>query len=263
MKQNYNSKQLLTLIGVPCMMLLFQPLSAQQKTAYPEPAPMKPEMTEFWTPQPPVVTPATQNIAGAPSDALVLLGADDDLNAWQHENGNPVKWQIQDGVMTVTPRTGAIRTKSDFGDCQLHLEWSAPVKVEGTSQGRGNSGVFLQGLYEVQILDNYENETYANGQAGSIYKQYAPLANPIRKPGEWNTYDIIYTAPTFFEDGKLRSHGRMTVLFNGVLVQNNAMILGTTEYIGQPRIQKHDKGPIILQDHGNEVRFRNIWIREL
>lgn len=157
--------------------------------------------------------------------------------------------------MTVKPHSGSIRTKKDFGDFQLHLEWSAPTEIVGESQGRGNSGVFMQGMYEVQILDNYQNETYANGQAGSIYKQTPPLVNACQKPGKWNTYDIIYTAPRFKEDGSLQSHGRITVLHNGVLVQNNTMILGTTEFIGFPRIVAHGKGPIILQDHLNPGAF--------
>ena len=175
----------------------------------------------------------------------------------------PVGWQFKNRFITVKPHSGSIRTKTDFGDFQLHLEWSAPTEIVGESQGRGNSGVFMQGMYEVQILDNYQNETYANGQAGSIYKQTPPLVNACQKPGKWNTYDIIYTAPRFKEDGSLQSHGRITVLHNGVLVQNNTMILGTTEFIGFPRIVAHGKGPIILQDHLNPVRFRNIWIREL
>ena len=206
---------------------------------------------------PPVVAP--------PSDAVVLLGLKDNaISEWVNcEEGKPVGWQIENGIMTVKPHSGSIRTKKDFGDFQLHLEWSAPTEIVGESQGRGNSGVFMQGMYEVQILDNYQNETYANGQAGSIYKQTPPLVNACQKPGKWNTYDIIYTAPRFKEDGSLQSHGRITVLHNGVLVQNNTMILGTTEFIGFPRIVAHSKGPIILQDHLNPVRFRNIWIREL
>ena len=195
----------------------------------------------------------------------VLLGLKDNaISEWVNcEEGKPVGWQIENGIMTVKPHSGSIRTKKDFGDFQLHLEWSAPTEIVGESQGRGNSGVFMQGMYEVQILDNYQNETYANGQAGSIYKQTPPLVNACQKPGKWNTYDIIYTAPRFKEDGSLQSHGSITVLHNGVLVQNNTMILGTTEFIGFPRIVAHGKGPIILQDHLNPVRFRNIWIREL
>ena len=225
------------------------------------------DMSEFWTPQPKIVTPPDMDnaVVAPPSDAVVLLGLKDNaISEWVNcEEGKPVGWQIENGIMTVKPHSGSIRTKKDFGDFQLHLEWSAPTEIVGESQGRGNSGVFMQGMYEVQILDNYQNETYANGQAGSIYKQTPPLVNACQKPGKWNTYDIIYTAPRFKEDGSLQSHGRITVLHNGVLVQNNTMILGTTEFIGFPRIVAHGKGPIILQDHLNPVRFRNIWIREL
>ena len=221
-------------------------------------------MSEFWTPQPKIVTPPDMDnaVVAPPSDAVVLLGLKDNaISEWVNcEEGKPVGWQIENGIMTVKPHSGSIRTKKDFGDFQLHLEWSAPTEIVGESQGRG---MFMQGMYEVQILDNYQNETYANGQAGSIYKQTPPLVNACQKPGKWNTYDIIYTAPRFKEDGSLQSHGRITVLHNGVLVQNNTMILGTTEFIGFPRIVAHGKGPIILQDHLNPVRFRNIWIREL
>lgn len=239
----------------------------QEAKKYPDPAPMTHDMSEFWTPQPKIVTPPDMDnaVIAPPSDAVVLLGLKGNaISEWVNcEEGKPVGWQIENGIMTVKPQSGSIRTKKDFGDFQLHLEWSAPTEIVGESQGRGNSGVFMQGMYEVQILDNYQNETYANGQAGSIYKQTPPLVNACQKPGKWNTYDIIYTAPRFKEDGSLQSHGRITVLHNGVLVQNNTMILGTTEFIGFPRIVAHGKGPIILQDHLNPVRFRNIWIREL
>ena len=241
--------------------------AGQDAKKYPDPAPMTHDMSEFWTPQPKIVTPPDMDnaVVAQPSDAVVLLGLKDNaISEWVNcEEGKPVGWQIENGIMTVKPHSGSIRTKKDFGDFQLHLEWSAPTEIVGESQGRGNSGVFMQGMYEVQILDNYQNETYANGQAGSIYKQTPPLVNACQKPGKWNTYDIIYTAPRFKEDGSLQSHGRITVLHNGVLVQNNTMILGTTEFIGFPRIVAHGKGPIILQDHLNPVRFRNIWIREL
>ena len=241
--------------------------AGQDAKKYPDPAPMTHDMSEFWTPQPKIDTPPDMDnaVVAPPSDAVVLLGLKDNaISEWVNcEEGKPVGWQIENGIMTVKPHSGSIRTKKDFGDFQLHLEWSAPTEIVGESQGRGNSGVFMQGMYEVQILDNYQNETYANGQAGSIYKQTPPLVNACQKPGKWNTYDIIYTAPRFKEDGSLQSHGRITVLHNGVLVQNNTMILGTTEFIGFPRIVAHSKGPIILQDHLNPVRFRNIWIREL
>ncbi len=233
---------------------------------YPEPPRMSPEMTEFWTPQPPIVTPAPEsNITAPPSDAIVLLG--DGVNDFVSAgDGSPVRWALENGILTCVPRGGMIQTRQEFGDCQLHVEWRAPQPTEGqTSQGRGNSGVFFAGgLYEVQVLDTYQNETYSNGAAGSIYKQSPPLVNPIRKPGEWNTYDIIYNAPVFREeDGKILRPGSITVIFNGVLVQNNYVLRGTTEYIGHPRVVVHGKGPIQLQDHSNPVSFRNIWIREL
>ena len=239
-----------------------------EQKPYPERGPMHPEMSEYWTPQPPVVTPG-KTISNAsmspPSDAIVLFDGTD-LLQWQRPDGNAAGWKVHDGVMTVDKSTGDIQTKAEFNDFQLHLEWCVPENITGESQARGNSGVFMQGLYEVQILDNYNNETYVNGQAGSIYKQSPPLVNPIRKPGEWNTYDIIYTAPTFTKDGKYRTPPVITVLFNGVLVQNQTIIQGTTEYIGFPVIREHGQGPIILQSHGDPsepISFRNIWIREL
>jgi hypothetical protein len=165
--------------------------------------------------------------------------------------------------MTVQKGAGDIRTKQAFGDCQLHIEWRAPVEVIGDSQGRGNSGIFLQSTYEVQVLDSYNNRTYSNGQAASIYKQHMPLVNACRPPGEWQTYDIIYEAPIFHDDGTLARPAFITVIHNGVLVQNHVMLKGHTPYIGLPKYTAHGKLPIRLQDHGNPVSFRNIWIREL
>ena len=160
--------------------------------------------------------------------------------------------------MSVKPKSGAILTKDKFGDCQVHIEWMIPKGTKGESQQRGNSGIFLQDRYEVQILDNYNNETYVKGQAGSIYKQHAPLANVCRPQGEWNTYDIIFTAPTFKKDGTLKSYARMTVLHNGVLVQNNATVMGSTMYVGPASYNNHGDAPIRLQDHGNVVNFENM-----
>jgi hypothetical protein len=239
-------------------------LNAQQKE-YPKPEPMTAGMSEYWTPQPRIVTPgvATENaILTAPSDAIVLFDGKN-LSAWENEKGEPAGWHVHDNVVTVVKGKGAIQTKQKFNDFQLHVEWSIPVGITGSSQGRGNSGVFLQGMYEVQVLDCYNNETYINGQTGSIYKQTPPLANAMRKPGEWNAYDIIYTAPVFKEDGIYRTPPRVTILQNGILLQNNTTILGTTEYVGFPRVVKHGAGPVVLQDHGDPVSFRNIWIREL
>lgn len=248
------------------MLVISAAVAQEPAKEYPAPPRMSPEMTEFWIPQPPVVTPAPQtDITAPPSDAIVLLGKDshDFVSA---SDGSPVRWTYRDGTLTCVGRGGTIQTQQVFGDCQLHVEWKAPTPTEvQTSQGRGNSGVFLAGgLYEVQVLDTYQNETYINGAAGSIYKQSPPLVNPIRKPGEWNIYDIIYNAPVFREkDGKLLRPGSITVFFNNVLVQNNYQLRGTTEYIGHPRVVVHGKGSIQLQDHSNPVSFRNIWIREL
>ncbi|GAA4417381.1 DUF1080 domain-containing protein [Nibrella viscosa] len=235
-----------------------------------------PQSSEIWEPVPPVVTPGTTgpNATGisAPSDAIVLFdGKNTDQWVaikgyspanWENTNEGPLKWPVQDGVLYSTKGFSA-RSKQEFGDFQLHLEFKTPEKVEGTGQGRGNSGVFLQGRYELQVLDNYNNPTYVNGMVGSIYKQAIPLANPSRKPGDWQTYDVIYMAPRFNKAGLMTEPAYVTVLLNGVLVQNHVAIKGTTEYIGYPKVQPHGKGPILLQDHGNPVGFRNIWVREL
>jgi hypothetical protein len=221
-----------------------------------------PKLTEIWEPKVPVVTPGKTN-ADAPSDAIVLFDGKD-FSKWQSANGGKVNWTITDGTMTVVPGADSIKTKQAFGDCQLHIEWRTPAEVKGEGQGRGNSGIFLMGRYELQVLDSYNNTTYSNGQAGSIYKQRLPLVNASRPPGEWQTYDIIFTAPVFYEDGRLKSAARITVFHNGVLVQNNVEIWGNTQYIGVANYEKHpDKWPLALQDHGDLVSYRNIWIREL
>ena len=222
----------------------------------------KPEETEVWTPEPKLITPGS-NPQAPPSDAIVLLDGKD-LSNWSDLKQNPAQWNLENGVMTVAKGKGDIRTKQGFGSCQLHVEWRSPAEVSGTGQNRGNSGIFLMGRYEVQVLDNYNNRTYSNGQAGSIYKQHIPLVNACKPPGEWQTYDIIFTAPTFAEDGKLLSAARVTVIQNGVLVQNNVELKGETVYIGQPAYKKHaDKESLVLQDHGCLVSYRNIWVREL
>ena len=239
-------------------------LSAQQKE-YPQPEKMTPGMSEYWTPQPKIVTPGDIKTNSAPSDAIVLFDGKD-LSAWESTNGQPAQWTVHDGVFTVNKKTSDIQTKQKFNNYQLHIEWCVPENITGTSQGRGNSGIFMQGMYEVQILDCYNNETYVNGQTGSIYKQTPPLANAMRKPGEWNVYDIIYTAPIFKEDGTYRVPPSITVIQNGIVLQNNTTILGTTEYIGFPKVVPHGAGPIILQSHGDPsepISFRNIWLREL
>ncbi|MGN7787504.1 3-keto-disaccharide hydrolase [Niabella sp. 22666] len=221
-----------------------------------------PRLTEIWQPEPKIVSPG-KTAADAPADAVVLFNGKD-LAEWQTEDGKPAKWKVESDAVTVVKGTGVIKTKRAFGDCQLHVEWRTPAEVKGEGQGRGNSGIFLMGLYELQVLDSYNNRTYSNGQAGSIYKQTAPLANASRKPGEWQTYDIIFTAPRFNKDSSVKSQGRITVLHNGVLVQNSTAIWGATQYIGIATNTWHkEKEPIVLQDHGDAVSFRNIWIREL
>lgn len=218
-----------------------------------------PKATEVWEPEPRIVTPGTNN--SAPSDGIVLFDGSN-LDAWTAVDGAPPQWKIS-GDHMIVQKGGGIKTKEQFGDCQLHIEWSAPTVIEGQGQGRGNSGVFFQERYEVQVLDSYNNRTYSNGQAGSVYKQSLPLVNAMRKPGDWNVYDIIYTAPRFNADGMRTAPGRVTVIHNGVLVQNNVEIKGTTEYIGLPKNVAHGDDSIMLQDHGNPVRYRNIWVRKL
>lgn len=215
---------------------------------------------KIW-PEPTVIEPGTGG--SPPSDAIVLFDGKD-MSAWNDAD----KWEVSDGVVTITPSGQANvhnpRTKQSFGDCQLHLEWAEPEKITGSGQGRGNSGVFLMGKYEVQILDSFHNKTYHDGQCGSIYKQYPPLVNACRKPGEWQTYDIIFEAPKFDGEGKVSKPAYVTVLQNGVLVQNHAELLGSTSYFQAPVYEAHpEKAPVELQDHGNPVKFRNIWIREL
>jgi hypothetical protein len=220
-----------------------------------------PEVTEVQEPVPAVVTPGDGT--APPSDAIVLFDGSD-LSSWVNNKGEAAAWDVKDGAMTVVPGTGGIQTKQGFGDVQLHIEWRSPSVVKGEGQGRGNSGVFLMGRYEIQVLDSYENFTYPNGQAASVYKQHIPLVNATKKPGEWQTYDIIFTAPRFNEQGRVSHPARVTVIHNGVLVQNNIEIWGTTQYIGLPSYSRHeDRLPLGLQDHGDLVSFRNIWIREL
>ncbi len=210
----------------------------------------------------PTIEPKVVNPGSPPSDAIILFDGKD-LSKWTGKDGGEAKWAVKDGVMTVNG-TGSINTKESFGDCQLHVEWAAPAEVKGDGQGRGNSGIYIQGRYEVQILDSYQNKTYFHGQAGSLYKQHAPLVNASRKPGEWQVYDIIFTAPRFDDDDKVVSPGRVTVLHNGVLVQNNAVLLGKTVNTSVASYEPHPlKQPLQLQDHNNPVRFRNIWIRPL
>ncbi|MFW6246068.1 MAG: 3-keto-disaccharide hydrolase [Tangfeifania sp.] len=243
-------------------LLMFSAVGVWAQT--PEPMEMKPEMTEIWEPEVEKIT-AGETPMDAPSDAIILFDGTDLGREWTSQDGGEPQWIVEDGAVTVKRGTGVIKTKRVFEDFQLHIEWRSPSEVSGEGQGRGNSGVFLQERYEVQVLDNYDNRTYRNGQAASVYKQNAPLVNACKAPGEWQTYDIIYTAPRFKDDGTYFTPPKVTVLHNGVLVQNNYELRGPTEYIGIPEynVQEHGPGSIMLQDHGNPVSFRNIWIREL
>src|ERR1700761_5327028 len=233
----------------------------------------KPEETEIWEPVPKVVTPGA-TFKDAPSDAIILFDGKN-LDEWvQNNDGSPAKWDVADGIITVNKKYGNIETKRKFNSYQLHIEWRVPANITGTGQARGNSGIFLASIgkgdagYELQVLDSYENKTYVNGMAGSLYKQAIPLANPGRKPGEWQTYDVIWNAPVFNEDGSLKTPAHATVFFNGVLVENNFELKGPTLYIGKPDYagKAHGASPIKLQAHGDKsepLSYRNIWVREL
>ena len=258
---------ILAVIALTASLLAGSPASAQNAPADKP----KPEDTEVWQPVPKVVTPGA--VCGAPpSDAIVLFDGKN-LDEWvSAADHTPAKWLVADGVMTVNKDAGNIETRRSFQNYQLHLEWRIPENITGSGQARGNSGVFLASTgpgdagYELQVLDSYNNQTYVNGQAGSIYKQAVPLANPARKPGEWQTYDVVWRAPTFNSDGSLKSPAAVTVFFNGVLVQNHFELKGETRYIGQPFYKAYSSAPIKLQAHGDKsepISFRNIWVREL
>lgn len=205
----------------------------------------------------PAIVDPGETDAAPPSDATVLFGGED-ASKWQ----NGENWAVKDGILFAGK--GRIVSKDQFGDCQIHIEWSAPMPAKGNGQGRGNSGLFMNGIYELQILDSYENETYHDGQAGAIYKQTPPMVNAMRGPGKWNTYDVIWTAPRFNEDGTLKSPAYITAIHNGVVIQNHFELRGDTPYNRPPEYKKHAlEGPIAIQDHGNPVRFRNIWVREI
>ena len=213
-------------------------------------------LTGIKWPEPAIVTPGGENRL-PPSDATVLFDGKD-MAGWD----NSENWTVENGEAVAGG--GSITSKAKFGDCQVHIEWSAPLPAEGEGQGRGNSGMFLMGIYEIQILDSYINKTYFDGQAGAIYKQTPPMVNAMRPPGEWNTYDVIWTRPRFAEDGSLESPAYITAIHNGALILNHFELLGDTPYHRPPKYEKHeDKLPISLQDHGNPVRFRNIWVREI
>ncbi len=227
---------------------------------------MKPEDTEIWQPAPPKVTPG-QNISEPPSDAIILFQGKN-MDEWIV--GGNTEWIVEDNFVTITPSIEkkisptSIRTKKEFGDMQLHVEWRSPAEIDSSGQRRGNSGIIIQGRYEVQVLDSYDNPTYINGQAASVYKQHIPLVNASLPPGEWQTYDIFFTAPRFDVQGNLLKPAFVTVEHNGILVQYNAEIQGTIKHVGYPEYIAHPlKQPLYLQDHGNAVSFRNIWVREL
>ena len=231
-----------------------------------------PKLTEVWTPVPKIVTPGATN-SDAPSDAIILFdGKNSDEWVSVKDPKSPAQWTVADGIMTVNKKVGNIQTKRTFMDYQLHIEWRIPADITGSGQARGNSGVFLASTgpgddgYEMQVLDCYNNTTYVNGQTASIYKQSIPLANACKKPGEWQSYDIVWTAPRFNDDGSLKSPARVTAFHNGVLVQNNYELKGVTKYIGTPEYKKHGACPIKLQAHGDPsepISYRNIWVREL
>lgn len=223
-----------------------------------------PKLTEDWSRQPEVVTPGENG--SAPSDATLLFDGSD-LSEWVKASGEPAGWKIVGDAVEVVPGSGAIMTKQPFGDCQLHIEWMTPMEdvAKGLKgQKNGNSGIFLMRRYEIQVLNSFENETYYNGMAGSVYKQHIPLVNPTRQPGKWQTYDIFFTAPKFNSDKTLQEPGYVTVVLNGVLIQNHVELKGPTVFRGTPSYSYHgEKAPLLLQDHSNKVRYRNIWIREL
>lgn len=250
-----------------CLILL-APAFALRAQQAPKP---KPQDTEVWTPEPKVVTPGA-TAGAAPSDAIVLFDGTS-LDEWVlTRDKSPATWTVADGVMTVNKKAGNIETKRRFRNYQLHLEWQVPADIGGDGQSRGNSGLFLASTgggdagYELQMLDSFNNKTYVNGQAGSIYKQAIPLANAMRKPGEWQVYDVVWTAPTFNADGTVKTLAAVTVFHNGVLIQNNFSLKGETLYIGPPAYKAFDSAPIKLQSHNDPskpISFRNIWLREL
>jgi len=216
-------------------------------------------------PRPPVVNPGggPEKAPQPPSDAIILFDGTD-LSKWESVEGGPAKWKVESGYFEVVAKTGGIRTKLGFGDCQLHVEWMAPNPPRGQDQDRGNSGVFPMGFYEIQVLDSYQNDTYPDGQASALYGQYPPLVNASRPPGQWQTYDIVFRGPRFDDDGKLLRKARVTVLHNGVLTQDNVELTGPTTHKARPPYKPHPrKLPLELQDHSHPVRFRNIWLREL
>tara|TARA_B110000438_G_scaffold292720_1_gene331492 strand:- start:970 stop:1764 length:795 start_codon:yes stop_codon:yes gene_type:complete len=220
---------------------------------------INPKDTEIWEPIPSIIETSSHSV---PSDAIILFDGGS-LNNWKKLDGSKALWSVERDTFTIKPGTGDIITKKKFADVQLHIEWRTPIPGNAVGQNRGNSGIFLQRRYEVQILDSFNNETYVNGQAGSIYKQFIPLVNASRGPGIWQTYDIVFKAPTFNMDKSLKMNASMTVFHNGVLIQNNSILKGSTTYIGLPEYEFHEKDSIRLQDHDSKISFRNVWVREL
>ncbi len=215
-------------------------------------------------PRPPIVKPGTQALPVAPPSDAVILFDGKDLSKWRSEDGSPAKWVSVNGYMESVKGSGYLFTRQNFGDIQLHVEWATPTPPSGTSQGRGNSGVFPMGLYEIQVLDSYQNDTYPDGQAAAVYGQYPPLVNACLPPGEWQSFDIVFRRPRFDADGKLLEPAKATVFQNGILVQDSAKLWGPTTWLQHLPYEPHpDKLPLSLQDHGNPVRYRNIWLREL
>jgi hypothetical protein len=258
--------------GLALATVLAMPTAAQQQKAAPQ-AQQKgdPAATEVWEPIPRMVTPGP-SFGAAPADAIILFDGRT-LDQWvSTKDKSPAGWTVANGVVTVNKPTGDIETKRTFTNYQLHIEWRIPEDIEGTNQARGNSGLFLASTgaggagYELQILDSYNNKTYVNGQAASVYKQYIPLVNASRKPGEWQTYDVIWMAPVFNADGSVKTPAYITAFHNGVLVQNHVELKGETVYIGKPEYKKHGPSPIKLQAHDDPskpISFRNIWVREI
>jgi hypothetical protein len=252
----------------PIAAILFTATAVQAQTAEINKANLpssNPDNAEIFAPMPHVVKPGA-TFSTAPSDAIILFDGKN-LDEWTSEDKSPAKWNVANGVVTVNKKAGDIETKKNFTSYQLHLEWKVPADITGSGQERGNSGVFLSGRYEIQVLDVYnnDNKTYVNGMAGSVYRESIPLANPCKKPGEWNVYDIAYTAPEFNEDGTVKSPGRVTVFFNGIMVQNNEEIRGGTSTDKKHVYEKHGPAPLRLQAHGDKsapISYRNIWIRE-
>ena len=256
----------LTLIALIVACTASRDLVGQQPVLGYDDTPLQPDgkwrIHDSKRPRPPIVTPGAFVAAPPPPDAIVLVGAGSDLSRWQTDNGEPAPWPMANGVLQTGK--GFIRTKQEFGNLQLHVEFATPSEVKGDSQGRGNSGVFLAGVFEIQVLDSFENPTYADGQAAAMYGQFPPLVNAARRPGEWQSYDIAFSAPTFDAAGRLTTPAIATVLHNGILVHNARAFWGPTQHRRiDPYVPSNARGPLRLQDHGNPVRYRNIWVREL